>query len=122
MYYLEVLHPAGLALQGSIPLASVVLARRGKFTEHEHLLEGIRWFRVEWFACACLTLSLHAYFFSLTEAVTKLQFEPSGNCDHCCVVLDSSPRGHLGLRQSGRIARRTRWALTPTWFHVMADS
>lgn len=41
---------------------------------------------MEQFACACLTLSLHDHFFSLTEAVMKLQFEPSGNCDHLCMV------------------------------------
>lgn len=87
MYYLKLFLPAGLPLQGSIPLASTGLARHGNVTEHEPLLKTIRWVWVEWFACACLILSLHDHFFPLTEAVMKLQFEPSGNCDHLCTVL-----------------------------------
>lgn len=118
MRYLKVFLPAGVPLQDSTSLASIGLARHGNFTEHEPLLKTVRWVWVEWFACACSTLSLHDHFFSLTEAVMKLQFEPSGNCDHLCTV----PAPCLGLHQSGHMARRVRWALIPTWLHVLADS
>lgn len=64
----------------------------------------------------CLFLfnpKLHDYFFSLTEAVTKLQFEPSGNGDRCCAVLDSSPRGRRPRTSSERLRSEDKVGADP---------